>query len=169
MKIILICGNTDIFHSGEKRHIISKDLSIWQEIFGKIIYVNKNKGPKTEPCGTTPASTGTHDVWQIKTTLWNVFSKKIYINLRSIPFIPLHFRPLVCESLLSIVFFPNIIMWKVGIIFLVFLGCFAACAKVIVKSIYFCIMLKKGTFKVVCVFLLFKARNLKIFNTANHN
>ena len=92
MSLILIVVNSDIFQSGENRCIISKELSVWWEIFWDIIYViRKKKGPNTEPWGV-PASTGYHDdVWSFNTTLWNLFFKKRIINLRCIPFIPMYF------------------------------------------------------------------------------
>ena len=50
-----------------------------------------NTGQKIEPW-CTPASIGSYDdVWPFKTTPWNLFSKKNFINLKSIPFIPPNF------------------------------------------------------------------------------
>ena len=44
----------------------------------------KNRGPKTKPWGTLASTVFHDDVWPFKTTLWNLFSKKLTINLRNI-------------------------------------------------------------------------------------
>lgn len=42
------------------------------------------RGPKVDPCGTT-ALTGNHlDVGPCKTIIWNLFLRKLVINLRGI-------------------------------------------------------------------------------------
>ena len=67
-----------------------------------LIYIKKNKGPKTDPWGT-PAETSAQDEdWPFKTTLWYLFFKKFSINFNGVSDIPndliLYINPL-CQTL----------------------------------------------------------------------
>ena len=56
--------------------------------------------------------------------------------------------PLFCQQLLSVVSFSDTVMWNaVNICYLLFLECLADSAKVFVKSVSQCNILKKETFK----------------------
>ena len=51
---------------------------------------SKDKDPKSEPWDI-PARADSHDdVWPFKTAFWKLFSQKLFINLRSERFIPMH-------------------------------------------------------------------------------
>ena len=53
------------------------------------MYIRKNSGPEIEPWDT-PASIGDHeDAWPFKRTRWNLPLKKLLINFRVLPEIPL--------------------------------------------------------------------------------
>ena len=63
-------------------------------------------------------------------------------------------RPLLRESLFSVVSFSNIVIWNAGIsYYLLFLEYFVDCVKAFLSV----------TFKFVYIFLEFKAKNLKLF------
>ena len=54
-----------------------------------LMYIKKKSGPKMDPCGT-PAFTGNHsDVWPFRTTLWNLFVKKLLISSSNASEIPI--------------------------------------------------------------------------------
>ena len=77
----------------EKREVSSaKSFAVEERLLLRsFIYIKKRRGPKMDPWGT-PAVTGSHlDDWPFKTTLWNLWLRKLWISSNGRPVTPINF------------------------------------------------------------------------------